>query len=122
MVAIGPHAVDHVIAGAPLAQKLRNHLRRMLEITIDQHRNVALDLVEACGQSDFFTEVARQLHQRYWQPSCFGQYALHRVVTAAVIDHHQLVTKAGLIEQPMQGLQQRHDIQRLVIGRNHTAD
>ena len=61
--ALQARAVDVVVAFAPLGDELRDQLRRILAVGIEDQRGAVVDMVQARGQRSFLAEVARQPQQ-----------------------------------------------------------
>ena len=99
----------HVVeAFAPLRDELRDQLRRILAVGIeDQHRVVA-DMVQARGERGFLAEVARQAQQRDARIAR-GDRLQHRPrrIAAAVVDVQHATGQTVLRQSVEHGLEAR---------------
>jgi hypothetical protein len=83
--------IGHIVSLAPAFEHLRNELRWILKIGIEDHDNLAFGLIQATGDGELVTEVSRQ-------SNCLYESALLGVLTdewpgvvfATVIDEHNL--------------------------------
>ena len=122
VVAIRAYRKDHVITPTPLRQKRRNQFGGVLKITIQQHRRVTTRMINAGRQRNLFTKIARELHQLDRQLIDHAHDPFNRGVTAAVVDHEQLMAQPKLHKQGVQRLQHRHNIAFFVERRQQTTN
>ncbi len=92
-----PPGADHVEAEPPRRDQVGDHLRRVLQIGIDDDHRLPPRVVQTGGGGDFLAEVARQADQGdalIIQPQELDR--LPRQIVAAVIDVNRLPTAQGL--------------------------
>ena len=53
--------IDHVVAVMPGGDQSRDHLRRILQVGVDDDHRIALRMVEPGGGGDLLAEIARQV-------------------------------------------------------------
>jgi len=54
--------IDHVIAVAPLFDQLRDQLRRVLQVCVDDDCRITVAVIQARGEGDLLAEVAAQFY------------------------------------------------------------
>src|SRR6185369_8292091 len=86
------YRVGDVVPLGPYLEQLRDKLRRILQVCVDDHDDVALTVVEASGESNLLSEVAGQVNDRNASIDCAQLvHDSQRTVPAAIVYEDDLV-------------------------------
>ena len=110
-LARAPHRDHHLHALLPALDHLGNHLRRMLEVRIHEHHNIAHRGAQASGHRRFLAEIACEAQglDRRIAATELDQ-RVEAGIAAAIVDKDEFPLHAGITIQNggkavMQGLQ-----------------
>ena len=118
--ALGAHAVDDVVALAPARHEGFDQLRRILQVDVHRHDDVAPGMVDAGGQRGFLAEIARQVdHPQAAVAGAAVEQAAQRIVARAVIHEHDLEAQAVALHQRLHRVEEDVDRFLLVEHRHH---
>lgn len=115
--------IGHVNAVTPRGDKIADHLRRVLQVGVDEDDGIALGAVKAGGRGHLVPEVAAEGEELDTRVAA-GERTdrRERAVGAPVIHEDDLVIIGTLAEHGVETLVQRGDIALLVEGGDHNAD
>ena len=122
---LGAHAIHHLATLPPLVEHLEDDFRRVLEIGVDHHHDIAGSMIEAGADGDLMAEIAGKM--QHLDPGIAlaqGEQNFQRAVRAAVIDEDELQPELrrhrgqGGVGPRMEGL----DHLLLEINRHHHGE
>src|ERR1044071_7831072 len=115
--------INNVVSFAPLGDKLRERLRRILQVGIHHCDRAPTRIIEASGDRHLMAEIAREFDDHYTLvgPANLVQ-AFNALVRASVIDKDNFKIQFKLIEHCDQSFVQGWDILGLIVNWNNHGD
>ena len=122
-LAVFAHAVDDVVAFAPLGEHLQDEFRRILQVGVDDRHDVAARMGQAGGHGRLVAEIPRkpQAGQTGIARAGFRQQ-FRRPVAAAVVHEQHVQRNRPLPDQGFDALQQERHHRLLVVAGHDETD
>ena len=101
-------SIDDIRAPLPLLHHLRNQLRRVLQVDVDDDERAAAGGVHAAGYGELMAKIAGEgEHAHLRRPGGYLSQNFQRVIPAAVVDIDDLIRMAGCLHGGIHALKGR---------------